>query len=64
MVHVHYINIKSKTDKTNQRVDNVGHIPVFLDKKEAGRYKNLRCKSKMHVSFKKFNVNNYYKYLH
>lgn len=42
------------------RFDDIGHIPiipVFLDKNEAGRCKNLGCKSKTYVSCKKCNVN-------
>lgn len=52
------------TPKTKQlrpindvRLDDIGHLPVFLDKKVAGRCKNLGCKSKTYVSCKKCNVN-------
>jgi hypothetical protein len=54
----------TSTPKTKQlrsinevKFDDVGDTPVFLDKKEAGRCKNLGCKSKTYISCKKCNVN-------
>jgi len=46
---------KPVTKKRGRR--DIGHTPVFLDKKEAGRCKNFGCKSKTYVSCKKCSVN-------